>query len=103
MAAQLPLPVEKLCRPRLNEGICQGLRILVPVRESMSKDRTRSVNALNALLRSNDLGIAARSKLTPVQIEENSRWRECEEELASSIARSEAVPLTKHVLVLGSS
>ena len=98
--AVLPLPVEKLRRPRLNEGIRQGLRILVTARESMSKDRTRSINALNALVRSNDLGIDARRKLTPVQIEEISRWREREEELAMGIARAEAVRLAKHILDL---
>lgn len=98
--AVLPLPVENLRRPRLNEGIRQGLRILVTARESMTKDRTRSVNALNALARSNDLGIDARRKLTPVQVEEISRWREREEELASGIARAEAVRLAKHVLDL---
>lgn len=99
--AVLPLPVGKLRRPRLNEGIRQGVRILVTARESMSKDRTRSINALNALVRSNDLGADARRKLTPVQVEEISRWREREEELALGIARSEAVRLAKHVLDLG--
>ena len=98
--AVLPLSVEKLRRPRLNEGIRQGLRILVTARESMSKDRTRSINALNALVRSNDLGIDARRKLTPVQIEEISRWREREEELALGIARAEAVRLAKRILDL---
>ncbi|WP_026533725.1 IS110 family transposase [Arthrobacter sp. H14] len=98
--AVLPLPVEKLRRPRLNEGIRQGLRILVTARESMTKGRTRSINALNALARSNDLGIDARRKLTPVQIEEISRWREREEELALGIARAEAVRLAKHILDL---
>ncbi|GAC1454048.1 MAG: IS110 family transposase [Pseudarthrobacter sp.] len=99
--AVLSLPVEKLRRPRLNEGIRQGLRILVTARESMTKGRTRSINALNALVRSNSLGSDARRKLTPVQIEEISRWREREEELALSIARSEAVRLAKHILDLG--
>lgn len=99
--AVLSLPVEKLRRPRLNEGIRQGLRILVTARESMTKGRTRSINALNALVRSNSLGIDARRKLTPAQIEEISRWREREEELALSIARSEAVRLAKHILDLG--
>ena len=98
--AVLPLPVEKLRRPRLNDGIRQGLRILVTARESMAKDKTRSINALNALVRSNDLGIDARRKLTPAQIQEVSRWREREEELALSIARTEAVRLAKHVLEL---
>lgn len=98
--AVLPSLVDQLRRPRLNEGIRQGLRILVAARDSMSKGRTRSINALNALVRSNALGIDARRKLTPVQIEEISRWREREEELASSIARSEAVRLAKNILDL---
>ena len=66
----------------------------------MTKDRTRSVNALNAVVRSNDLGIDARKKLTPSQIGEISRWREREEELALGIARAEAVRLAKHILDL---
>lgn len=38
--AALPLPVEKQRRPRLNEGIRQGLRIPVTARDSLAKDRT---------------------------------------------------------------
>lgn len=98
--ASLPLPVDKLRHPRLNEGIRQGLRILVTARSSMAKDRTRSVNAVNALVRSNVLGIDARKKLTGGQISEISRWREREEELSLRIARSEAVRLAKHILDL---
>lgn len=52
-------------------------------------------------VRGNDLGIDARRKLIPVQVEEISRWREREEELALGIARAEAVRLAKHVLDLG--
>ncbi len=63
-------------------------------------DRTRSVNALNALVRSNDVGIDARKKLTPTQVEEILRWCEREEELALGIARALAVRLAKHVLDL---
>ena len=66
----------------------------------MSKDRIRSVNALNALVRSSVLGIDARKKLTGSQIAEISRWREREEELSLRIARSEAVRLAKHILDL---
>lgn len=55
---------------------------------------------MNALVRSNDLGVDARRRLTPVQIEEISRWREREEELALGIGRAEAVRLAKHVLDL---
>ena len=99
-SAALPLPVERLRRPRLNEGIRQGLRILVNARGSMAKDRTRAVNALNALVRSNELGMDARKKLIPTQIAEISRWRAREEELSMTIARSEAIRLAKHILDL---
>lgn len=99
-ATTLPLSVDKLRRPRLNEGVRQGVRILVTARESMSKDRTRSVNALNALVRSNDLGIDARKKLTHAQITEVSRWRSRQEGLSLSIARAEAVRLAEHILEL---
>lgn len=64
----LPLTVAKLRRPRLHDGVRQGVRILVTARQSMAKDRTRAINALNALVRSNDLGIDARRKLTSTQI-----------------------------------
>lgn len=99
-AATLALSEDKLRRPRLNDGIRQGIRILVTARVSMSKDRTRSVNALTALVRSNELGLDARKPLTGAQISEVSRWRSREEELSISIARAEAVRLAKHVLEL---
>lgn len=99
-SASLPLPVDKLRHPRLHEGIRQGLRILVTARSSMAKDRARSVNALNALVHSNVLGIGARKKLTSSQIAVVSLWREREEELSLRIARSEAVRLAKHILDL---
>lgn len=85
---------------RLGEGIRQSVRILVTARESMSKDRTRSINALTALTRTNELGVDARKKLTATQILEVSRLRSREEELSISIARTEAVRLAKHVLEL---
>jgi len=51
-------------------------------------------------VRSNELGIDARKKLTGTQIAEVSRWREREEELSLRIARSEAMRLAKHVMDL---
>ncbi len=99
-AAALPLPVNKLRRPRLNDGVRQAIRILVTARQSMTKDRTRTVNALTALLRSNDLGCDARKALSKTQIVEVSKWRSRNEELSLSIARGEAIRLAKHVLEL---
>jgi transposase len=96
-AAVLPLREQQLRRPRLNDGIRAALRVLVTARESMTTDRTRSVNALTALLRLNDLGLDARKPLTGTQILEVSRWRARDEPLALSVARSEAVRLAKHI------
>jgi transposase len=99
-AAALPLPLEKLRRPRLNEGVRQALRILVTARDAMSTERTRSINALTALLRTHDLGLDARKALSGDQITDVSRWRVREEELSLTIARAEATRLAKRVLEL---
>src|SRR5699024_5766933 len=99
-AATLPLPVDKLRRPRLNNGVRQAIRILVTARDSMTTDRTRSTNALTALVRSNDLGMDARKALSKTQIVEVSKWRTRKEELSISVARAEAVRLAKHAIDL---
>lgn len=99
-AATLGLPEEKLRQPRAGDRIRQSVRILVTARDSMSKGRTRSVNALTALVRGNDLGIDARKSLTAAQITESSRWRDRREELSISIARTEAIRLATHILDL---
>ena len=95
--ATLPVPVPKLRRPRLHEGARQALQVLTTARTSMTKDRTRSVNALHAVMRGYDLGIDARKKLTATHIERISRWRSRDEELSLSIARAEAVRLATHI------
>lgn len=96
-AAVLPLPVDKLRRPRLNAGIRQAIQILVTARQAMTKDRTRSVNALTALVRSNSLGLDTRRALRKAQVVEVSRWRARREELSLSVARAEAVRLAQHI------
>jgi hypothetical protein len=73
---------------------------LTTARGAMSADRTRSVNALNALVRSNNLGVDARKSLTASQISDISRWRPREEELSLSVARAEAIRLAKRILEL---
>lgn len=98
--AALPLPTQKLRRPRENNGVRQALRLLVTAREAMSAERTRSVNSLTALLRTQDLGLDARKALSGAQIAEVSRWRARKEELSLSIARTEAIRLAKRVLEL---
>ncbi|WP_150462776.1 IS110 family RNA-guided transposase [Nesterenkonia ebinurensis] len=98
--AVLPLTEEQLRRARLNEGVRQALRVLVSARETMTDERTRMVNTLTALLRANDLGIDARKSLTGALITEVSRWRSRAEDLALSVARTEAVRLVGHIIEL---
>lgn len=98
--AVLSLKPEELRRPRLNEGVRQALGVLATARDAMTTERTRAVNALTALLRASDLGMDARRALSGVQIAEVSRWRAREEELALSIARSEAIRLAKRITEL---
>lgn len=63
-AAALPLPLEKLRRPRVNDGGRQALRILITALDAMSTGQTRSVKALIALLRTHVLGLDARKALS---------------------------------------
>lgn len=83
--------MEKLPRPRLNDGVRQAIQILVTAHQAMAKDRTRSINALTAMLRSSDLGMDARKALGKTQIREVARWRTRNEELSASVAGSEAI------------
>lgn len=91
----LPLNEQQLRRPRLNYGIRAALRVLVSVRNSMTGERTRAVNALPSLVRANELDLDARKALNGVPLAEVSRWRAREEELALSIARAGAIRLAK--------
>ena len=44
-AAVLPLPTMKLRQPRLSNGVRQAIPILVTARNTMSKDRSRSLRS----------------------------------------------------------
>lgn len=100
--AVLPLGQEQLRRPRLNEGVRASLRVLVSARDSMTGERTRTVNALTALLRVSDLGLDARKSLTGAQLAEVSRWRARDEELTLCVSRAEAIRLAKRIVELDS-
>lgn len=62
-AAVLPLDEEQLRTPRMDEGIRAEAQILLPAREELTRERTRAVNALTALVRIADLGMDARGPL----------------------------------------
>src|SRR5699024_9457166 len=99
-AAALRVPVDKLRRARLHDGMRQAIQILVTARNAITTDRTRSINALTALLRSNNLGMDARKALNKAQVAEVSKWRARNEELSVAVARDEAVRLAKHIVEL---
>ena len=98
--AVLPLEDARLRRPRADDGTRQALRVLVTARDQLAQEKTMNVNALTALLRTNDLGIDARKPLTAAQIGQASRWQHRTEPLALATARGEAVRLARRILEL---
>lgn len=95
-AARSPLPkrADRLADVRAGE-LQEALKVLLAARERMSKESTRSINALTALLRTHDLGLDARRKPTEPQIRQISRWRTRTE--APATARAEAVRLATRI------
>jgi transposase len=91
--------VQQLRRPRA-DGPRQALRVLVVAREQMSSERTRTVNALTALVRTIDLGIDARKSLSRRQITIIAGWRSRDEEPSTAVCRAEAVRLAKRIQAL---
>jgi transposase len=98
--AVLPLKVSELRTPRADDGARAAVRVLITSREHMSSERTAAINALTALLRVTDLGIDARRALTATQIAAIASWRSRREDLATAVAREEAVRLAQRVSAL---
>lgn len=65
---------DQLARPR-QSGRRAALRILLASRSIIDQQRTANRNALNALLRSIDLGIDARKAVTDQQVRTIAAWR----------------------------
>lgn len=99
-AAVLPLQIDQLRPPRLKDGVRAALRVLLTARESMTTGRSSSVDGLTALLRTHELGIDARTALMAAKIAEVAKWRERNEELALSEARTEAIRLAQRIVDL---
>jgi len=99
-AAVLPLATDRLRHPRKDDGARAALRVLTAARDHMTSERTATVNALLALLRSVDLGIDARRPLAGSQVLEVSRWRARAEDVGAATARAEAVRLARRVVAL---
>lgn len=93
--ADLPVKDAQLRHPRQDGGGRAALHVLIASRDHISNERTAAINALYALLRVVDPGIDARGTLTVGQIAVIAAWRSRTEELATCIARTEAVRLAK--------
>jgi len=105
-AAVLPLDTTRLRRPRTDQGVRAALQVLVSARDHMTSERTATVNALTALVRTTDLGIDARRPLTNRQTTQISGWTTQDlaststEDLATTTARNEAARLARRVVEL---
>lgn len=101
-AAVLPLEISRLRRPRADAGQRAALRVLLTARDHMTRERTRCVNALTALVRSHPLGVDARRKLTAAQITALAASAPAPgDPIEVAIARGEAVRLANRVIGLG--
>lgn len=83
--------------PRPGQGANAGLRVLLVAREQLNTDRTRAVNALNAMIRITGLGVDARRALTADQISQIAAWRVRDEALHTGLARAEATRLARRI------
>jgi transposase len=98
--AALPLDMTELRIPRADGGVRAAVRVLVTSRDHMSVERTAAINALTALLRVSALGIDARRPLINSQITAIAAWRARNEDIATAVARDEAVRLARQVNAL---
>ena len=76
----------------------RGWEVLVVAREELNAERTRSINALTALVRSFDLGLDARRPLSKSQVATIARWRASNEDLGLATARAEAIRLARRII-----
>lgn len=91
--------IDRLREPR-RVGTRSALRVTVGAREQMNLERTRTINALTALARTEDLGIDARKALTHKQISTIARRRAKASTSSAAIISNEARRLARRVLGL---
>lgn len=92
--------VDQLAVPRQGEDR-KALRVLLQARRHMVGEQTASKNALIALLRGHDLGIDARSPLTPGDYLTVASWHVASKDTSPvSVMRREAKRLGSHVVSL---
>lgn len=99
-AATLPLALDQLRTPRADDGARAALAVLLTSRDHLITQRTATINALTALLRSLDLGIDARRPLSATQIGTIATWRPRHEDLATATTRGEAIRYATRIKAL---
>lgn len=83
------------------DGARNALRILVVARELITRECTAAINALTALVRTEDLGVDARKALTMSQVRQIAAWRaRSGEPVDVAVARVEATRLARKGLEL---
>ncbi len=96
----LPKDLDQLADARAGQT-STTLQVLLTARGSMTSERTRAINALNALLRVHALGLDARRKVNRPTIRAIALWRPRKNDtLALATARTEAVRLAARILAL---
>lgn len=101
LAAQTTLAMDPAKLRELRTGQARtALAVLSTARRHLAADRVRAINALTALVRTHDLGIDARRRLTTAQITQITAWRHRCEPLGLATARAEAIRLTKNIHTL---
>jgi transposase len=89
--------VDRLAVPRA-DGLRAALRVLLTGRRGLDTRRTADRNALNALVRTTDLGVDARKALTAAQVTMIAGWAEdASATVDRQIARQEAARLAAAV------
>lgn len=92
------LDTARLVRPRA-EGTREALTVLLAARRRLDTARTINRNALNALVRTTDLGLDARRALMDAQIELVASWRpRAADPIQVAVARNEARRLAREIL-----
>ena len=90
----------RLRDPHHDHGVRAAIRVLIAGREQLNVQRTATINALTALVRTADLGVDARRPLTSVQIAGLASTRTRKEDIAIVIARGEARRMARQIRAL---
>lgn len=93
----LGVDADRLRDPRQDTGVRAALRVLIGARDLLNIERTRSINALTALVRTVDLGIDARTAISKKQTVVIGAWR-ARQDVATATARREAIRLAKRIV-----